>query len=312
MEKGEIRGNSIALCRSNLNQTFQSRGNSFLKLRMAGGGIDSHFGSATNTPANTNRYLQIVARDFDYSDKLATFSDTVHAEFQQAQTTLAALDCDKLNVTFAQSNLNSVIAKGNVRGSQPATSNSPSRVILCDSITVNNWPNSNWAKDANATGNVTLIQYGPTNMITRFAAESVNATFATASNRVLNAVAQSNVWGERYLVGSSNIDSIINGERAVYESATTNSGTLTLLGHPWAIFSSGYTNQTAHTNRLGINVPKRVIINKATSMTWDVLSGSNRMSGPVVATAWTNDDEAIWKMFSKPTFRQDSKSPLKP
>jgi lipopolysaccharide export system protein LptA len=303
LEKGLLRGQIITYCRTN--QTFKSRGDSFLKLRLDGGMLNSQFVATTNTLETTNRFLQVTARDFDYSDKLATFTEKVHTEFLQSQTVLGTLDCDTLSLVGTSNRVSAVTAKGNVRGFQPSLAGSPQRTLLCDLLTAERWPDSDWFHSASASGNVNFIQAGQSNVVRRLCANTVDATFASVSNRIEHAIAQNDVWGEQVQEGSTNaVNSVINGQRAVYTLAGTNE-TLELEGNPWAIYSRNTTNDVTHTNRFGLSTPQKVLARDATVLIWNFNDQSSKARGPLRITPVSDDQVAAWLKYRKPAFRSD-------
>lgn len=304
MEKGELRGQLITFCRTN--QTFKSRGGSFLKLRLDGGMMNSQFAAATNVVETTNRFIQVAARDFDYSGNLATFTEKVHAEFLQSQAVLGTLDCDTLNLAGNSNRVSAVTAKGNVRGFQPSLAGSPRRTLLCDLLTAERWPDSDWLRSASASGNVNFIQAGVSNQVRRLSANTVDATFASVSNRIEHAIAQNDVWGEQAQEGSTTnaVNSVINGQRAVYTLAGTNE-TLELEGNPWAIYSRDTTNEVIRTNRFGLSTPQKVLARDATVLIWDFKTQATKARGPLRINPVTDDQVAAWLKYRKPAFRED-------
>jgi lipopolysaccharide export system protein LptA len=309
-DKGEIKGQTLVINR--LTKTFKARGGSFLKFAINSGMTNTPIATATSGMNSTNRFIQVTARDFDYTDtnRQATFTDKVHGEFLQSQTVLGTLDCNTLNISFGTSNqIRTLTAKGNVRGNQPAIGNLPRRTVLCEELTAERWPDSPWLRQATALGDVNFIQVNASNVLTRFRADSVDATFAATSNRIVKAIARDDVWAEQRPANVTNVVNLLNGQRAVL-SPKEGYDILELTGNPWAVITHASTNEVTRTNRLDITPPERMIVENATQLLWNLQTHKYSLIGPFRGKSVTNDDSVIWMNHRKPTFRLDPATPV--
>jgi lipopolysaccharide export system protein LptA len=184
--------------------------------------------------AGTNQFIEVWAKDFEYSTNLLQFRGNARANFLEGTAAVGKLTCDTMTIRYAE-RVQSLLAEKNVDVEQfaaPAAPRKAARKMHCERLRATFTPEGR-LEMAVAEQGVTAEQEEsrpghPQPVISALACDSMTAFFS-ATNRLERMVAEKDVV-------FTQDKRTARGDKAVYADAT---GLLELTGHPTASMPEG-------------------------------------------------------------------------
>ncbi len=223
------------------NQSFAAKTNAFLRFPAAALGSTLPLPADTNSPAGnpTNRFIEVLAGDYEYLGGLLTFHEQVHAAALEGDTIRGILDSGALRVLINTNHnqLETIEASQKVYGRLLPITNtagaSLERDIHCETLDI--WMRTNGlvreiAADQNVHATQTEIKPGAAKPSTvMLDSEVLNVTFLPDTNRVEKITAERNVV-------ITDRGSTARGGVAVY---TAVNDLAQMTGQPVIVFTNG-------------------------------------------------------------------------
>lgn len=187
----------------------------------------------------TNLFMEIWAKSFEYHTNLLRFAGEVRANLLEGDRAQGKLTCATLTIRFGQQ-VEGMTAEGHVELEQYAAGEGPrqaARRVSCQTLRATFTPEGRLEK-AMAENGVTAEQEesaagAAQPILTRVTAQTVTAWFSAATNRLDRAVADKDVVVTRE-------ERVVRAAQAVYHES---SGLLELTGNPTASMPEGKINE---------------------------------------------------------------------